>query len=256
MISPASAAQWMLSELKFQLAGCRPHSTFAHSSEELDAHMRQGSLCFTLHPSPFNIPHLFPRCFFPLLLSCKFHPSSLHGPPSFSATSTGSFAWEDRLMWAILPNRSYMSPPWWNWFSTPTAFPLLCNLPLPYGSHLYFMLPPFLLEINGRGEVRLRGLQFDMFHHACACIYIWSLCMCVLWGERVSRLSAGLAGEKVRAVLSMSHSLLAVGLFWYRGLSPALPWRYANSSKQLTKQLERVMKLISLNVSFSTCCSR
>lgn len=204
MISPASAAQWMLSELKFQLAGCRSHSTFAHSSEELDAHAWQGSLCFTLHPSPFNIPHLLPQCSFPPLLSCKFHPSSLHGPPSFSATSTGSFAWEDRLMWAILPNRSYMSPPWWNWFSTPTAFSFLCNLPLPYSSHLYFMLLPSLLEINGRGEVRLRGLQFDMFDRVCVCIYMKCVHVCAPGRKGESAVSGTRRGKGTSHVVCVT----------------------------------------------------
>lgn len=134
------------------------------------------------------------------LLANSIHPAfvplSLH--PS-RPTSTLSFAWEDRLMWAILPNRRYMSATWWNWFSTPIAFPFLHSLPLPYGSHSFFMLPPSLWEISSRKKERGEIAWATLWHVClCVCMHIYAMCKCVCVCAglvRVVWLSAGLTGE-------------------------------------------------------------
>lgn len=179
----------------------------------------------------------------------SIHPPCI--PPSFP-TSPVSFAWEDRLMWAILPNRIYMSATWRNWFSTPIASLFLHNLPLPYGSHSFFMLPPSLQKISsrkqGRGEIA-RATIWHVWLWACVRerAHVRSVCWRDEGGLAVSRTHRG----RVRTLLFMSHLLLAVELFWYRGLSPALPWGPINSSQQLTQQPEHAVKLICLNVSLS-----
>lgn len=74
-----------------------------------------------------------------------------------------------------------------------------------------FTLPTSLWEIiSSRREVRLRGLQFDMYDCVCACTCV-HVCVCCRGkgGLAVSRAHRG----RVRTLLFMSHLLLAVELF-------------------------------------------
>lgn len=239
----------MLLEVKFQLTSVATVALL-HIRVRNWMHTWHELLCFSLHCGPLTVPP-FPQFFSPLLHRHKFHPSSSHVPPSFSPTSRGSFAWEDRLMWAILPNRSYMSATWWNWFSTPTTFFSLRKIPLPYGSHLFFMLPPSLLEINGREEVRLQGLRFDMYDSSHA--YIYDECACVPQGWRWDSCQQDSQGKVMNPVVCVTPPA-SCGIVCCRGLSPALPWRPINSSKQLTQHSVQWNWYAEMLVSFSACC--
>lgn len=119
-------------------------------------------------------------------------------------------------MWAILPNRSYMLQTWQNWFSAPTTFLSVCNLPLPYGSHLFFMHLPSLQEISVRGEMRLHGLRFDMYGSAHACMGDCVHTVCVLQGWGWVGCQQDSQGK--------GKNLVYAWLFCYRGLPPAFPW--------------------------------
>lgn len=55
----------------------------------------------------------------------------------------------------------------------------------------------------------------------CACMHIWGVCACVCWRGEGGLAVSGTHRGRVWTLLSMSHLLLAVGLFRYKGLSPA-----------------------------------
>lgn len=149
-------------------------------------------------------------------------------------------------MWAILPNRSYMSATWWNWFSTPTTFLSLRKIPLPYGSHLFFMLPPSLPEINGREEVRLQGLRFDMYDSSHA--YIYDECAYVPQGWGWDSCQQDSQGKVMNPVVCVTPPARCGIVLLQRSLP--CPTLEAHKQLKTTHTAQCAMKLICWNACF------
>lgn len=176
------------------------------------------------------------------MLPISFHfPSTLPQLPSQSRCLTGHANVSYFTQWKL-----YVADSVKLIFHTDGFTPFLCNLPLPYGSHLYFMLPPSQLEIN----IGWEGDRWD--GEACnltcvtvrACAYMKGCaCLCSP-GRRVSRLPAGLAGggEGAGRVVHVAFSVCQGGV-WCGGLSTLPPpWEL---HEPLAKQPERVAKRMS-----------
>lgn len=189
---PQYAVERLWMEPKFQLTSIAI-AALLHIQEVSWTHCGYITWLTSWLPPAWSLNNLllFHKSFFPHFSAtnstCRPHvPSSL-------STYLHSYAWEDGLLWAILPNRSYMSTTSRNWFFTPTASDSLRNLLLPYGSHLFFMPPSPHWRISGKGEGNLQDLRYDSVG---ACKY--KECAYAHAGEvRVGWLSAGITGEVI-----------------------------------------------------------
>lgn len=202
--------------------------------------------------------------FLPPLSINKVHPSLCHPStlPFLSYTSTLSFAWQDRLMLAILSSRSYMFATWQNWFSTPIVFRLLIqrttSIWQPFIFHTSFLslgdkqlgvseslrCEASIWQVWLRGHVRARRAE-------CTCAYVThNTSMCVLEDGRWVDCQWHSVGQGKNLVVYVTPPA-SCGIVLIQRSLPSPPLGPINSSRQLREQLEHAMKLICLNVALS-----